>query len=416
MTASTAVEAAVQTLPAREASSRRKLALFALLFFVLAGVSSVQRFGQRENEYAKATSDSDFYIDMAHVFLGDAPAFNGAHVEQAPHHYNRPLFAWMAGYLGRYLLHDNFRTAFSLIDLAGATLIAFVLFLWMRQALPGERFLWLPSVLFVTAFPQMDWGYHILSDTLGFATAFASAFYAAWLIRKTDENGSLKPALWMLHLAATAALASVAFLARETEWFAIITAGFLVAAWPASAQVRAKRGLVVATMLLGEIPRLLYARHFGLGGMPVWANAHMLVSPAYLMDWFVKTGVAFNFCWIAALGGVLAMRRRRDWDVPPWIVGWSIAGVLYMGAGYRVNSMDVSGYPLRLSFGVFPLVYWLVWRCFVEWVKPARASMAVIAFCVVEFLTNALGVAMDSAKGKITVIDLLHGGMHYLGR
>ena len=384
------------------------LALFALLFLAIACVSSLPRFGQRENEYATVTSDSDVYLDMAHVFLGDAPAFNPALIPGRPHHYGRPLLPFTAAYLSRYLLHDNLRAAFSVVDVLGATLVAFLLFVWMEQFAHGERFTWLPSVLFLTAFPQIDWGYHILTDTLGFATAFAAAFYAAWLIGKTDDSESMPASRWTLHLLSLAGLSSIAFLARETEWFAVITAGFVVVVSPAAARLRARRTLIVAALVAGEVPRFLYTRHFALGGVPVWSNAHMLVSPAYLLDWFVKTGVAFNFCWFAALGGAVAIWRKRDWTIPAVIVGWSIAGVLYMLDGYRVNSMDYSGFPPRLAFGVFPLVFWMVRRCFVDWVKPRWQTQAVVAFCVLHAATSFLGVALDGAKGRITILDLVH--------
>ena len=91
------------------AKPRMKMAWFAVLFFAIAAACSIPRFGQRENEALPAISDSDLFIDMAHVFAGDAPAFNPQYFRMEPHHYNRPLLAFLAGYLGKYLLHDKDR-------------------------------------------------------------------------------------------------------------------------------------------------------------------------------------------------------------------------------------------------------------------------------------------------------------------
>ena len=68
-----------------------------IAFLAIAAVCSVPRFGHRENELLPSVSDSDFFIDMARVFTGEAAAFNPRWVALAPHHYNRPLLSYLAG-------------------------------------------------------------------------------------------------------------------------------------------------------------------------------------------------------------------------------------------------------------------------------------------------------------------------------
>jgi hypothetical protein len=67
----------------------RRLSLV-LVFLLVALLSSIPRFGQRENEALPTISDSDLYLEMAHVFVGETPGFDPERLETWPHHYNRP--------------------------------------------------------------------------------------------------------------------------------------------------------------------------------------------------------------------------------------------------------------------------------------------------------------------------------------
>ena len=160
-------------------------------FLLVASLCALPRFGQRENEYAPDISDSDFYLDMARTFAGDQATFTPGNAAWQPHHYNRPLVPWLVGHLGKSCLRGNLRATFSLLDILAAAGIALMLKTAIERHRPAWRFTWLPSVLFLTGFPQLNWGYHLLTDTAGLATALLSALYAAWLIQRDQREAGL---------------------------------------------------------------------------------------------------------------------------------------------------------------------------------------------------------------------------------
>lgn len=374
---------------------------FALLFLAIGAICSLPRFGQRENERLPTTSDSDFYIDMAHVFAGQAARFNPEYVKIGPHHYNRPLLSFLAGHLAKALPGNNLRAAFSLVDLVSIVLAALLLMEMVTVFKPDTRLAWLPAVLLLSGFPQLNWGYHILSDTVGLATGFLTACYAAWLVRRTDA-----PAVWpweklLPHLALLFVFASLAFLARETAWLAVITTGWL-------AFVRRKRpgfvklqlvGILLA-VLLGKLPHTWYASHFQVTGVPFQQTFASLLNWRYLLDFAVKSAVCFNLSWLAA-AAALRLRPR----VPDFIIGWTIASLLYIAAGYVANNVMLIGYPLRLFYALFPLVFFLIGDLLEKRISPPKLTIAAIGFCVFQAAINFAGVMLDPAQGKITALD-----------
>src|SRR5688572_1871976 len=104
----------------RARGPRRAGTIVALL--VLATACSLFRFGQRENE-TQPLSDSDVYLDMARVFAGEEARFDPALRDpayEASHHYTRPALPFAAGLLGRYLLGERYRAAFSVVNILAA--------------------------------------------------------------------------------------------------------------------------------------------------------------------------------------------------------------------------------------------------------------------------------------------------------
>jgi len=83
--------------PERRSLSSISLARAFSVFLLLAALCSIPRFGQRENEYFPAVSDSDLYLEMARVFAGQAQGFTAEWVASQPHHYNRPCFRFLPG-------------------------------------------------------------------------------------------------------------------------------------------------------------------------------------------------------------------------------------------------------------------------------------------------------------------------------
>src|SRR5712691_2919821 len=106
------------------ASNPTKLLYLSLCFLGVAALCSIPRFGQRENEALPMVSDSDYFIDMARVFVGDEENFNSDYVRFGAHHYNRPLLSLIAGYVGKYLLKGGVRAAFSFVQIVAAALTA----------------------------------------------------------------------------------------------------------------------------------------------------------------------------------------------------------------------------------------------------------------------------------------------------
>jgi hypothetical protein len=381
-----------------------KTALFALMFLLLSALASIPRFGQRENEHSPEVSDSDLYIEMARVFTGEMKQFTPDYVVWQPHHYNRPLLPFLAGHLGKDLLGGNLRAAFSLINIIAAAAVALFLKQIIRRHRSEWRLSWLPSALFLTGFPQLNWGYHIFTDTIGYATALATAFYASWLIEQVRETPQRSKRFWTLHLALLFMNASLAFLARETAWFAVIAAVWLAAGRRhARREQLIKLGLILVVLVLGKLPHLAYSHAYGVTGVPMKSSLGALLNWSYLFDFTVKTAVCFNLAWVLAVWGFL---RAGDRSVPSLIAGWSVAAVLYIGAGYYVNKIQLIGYPPRLSYALFPLVYYWVTALLERRASDRRRVPAAIAFFLVQYGINLLGLFLDPGRPGIKATDV----------
>lgn len=368
----------------------------AVLFAVLALAASIPRFGQREND-ASLLSDSDYYLDMAAVAAGKAafdlawssPDYFGAH------HYSRPLLPYLAGTLGRVV---PVRAAFSLLDVVAAWGAAFVFFVFLGRAAPRLRHPWLPPALFLTGFPQVDWGYHILTDTVGLATAFGAAV-AAWAVLERDD-GPPKP----LALLGLFALQSAAFLARETGWMVPIAVGWLLVERRRRGRAAGPVVAVVAVLVLAALPHALYLRAMGLRRIHIPLAVSAWVDPGYGLDFAVKSAVAFHLLWPLAALGLRAPRRPA---VPGLLVGWSLAALAYMAAGYAHNSLAGIGYPLRLTWALFPAVLYLA-ACALERIADARrARTAAVALLAANAAVALAGTLLDRGESGVTVPALL---------
>ncbi len=379
--------------------------LLAVVFLAVAIVSSWPRFGQKENEESPAPPvDSEIFLDMARVFNGNAVAFNPELVKFAPHHYNRPLVSYLAGFLGKYALGGNLRAAFSVVNILGATAAGMAFMLLIRGLQPGWRWYWLPSVLFLTAFPQMDWGYHILSDGLGMSTAVLLAVGGAGLIGRMERE-KLNGVRWILATIGLGLMSSLAFLARETAWLGVITIGWMI--WRRRSAPRillGKFAVVFLLVLLGKVPHSIYSHHFHLAGVPFENTLSNLANWRYILDFLVKTGVCFNLAWLIVLAARFQGLGR---SMPDFFQGWTLAAFLYMGAGYLVNNFNACSYPLRLSFALFPWIFFCVAEFF-ENAALANRWKAVIGYVILQCAINFFGVFLDGGQGKITVLDFFH--------
>jgi hypothetical protein len=385
-------------------SAPRRTALFVILFLLLSAFASIPRFGERENEHSPGVSDSDLYIEMARVFTGELKQFTKDYVAWQPHHYNRPCLPFLAGYFGKFLLGGNLRAAFSLINIVAATVVALLLMKVVQRHRPEWQLSWLPSVLFLTGFPQLNWGYHIFTDTLGYATALSTACYAAWLIEQIGQTAPWNKSALSLHLTLLFASSSVAFLTRETAWFAVITAIWLVAKCPRVPHDLLKQGLIPFVLVLGKLPHVVYAYAYAVSGVPLKSSLSALLNWPYLFDFTVKTAVCFNLAWLLAVWGFLRAGGR---SVPPLFTGWSVAALFYIGAGYYVNKIHLIGYPLRMSYALFPSVYYGVTALLEKRLSEQRRVPVAIAFFLVQYGINLVGLFLDPGRPGIKAADVL---------
>jgi len=375
---------------------------------LLAIASAYPRFGQRENEGSEL-SDSDYYLDMVVVFSGEAPEFDP--VYSAPghpgsKHYARPLLSLLATQL-RAVTGMEARAAFSAIAVAGAWAIAAGLYLLLATARPEMHLVWLPSALFLTGFPQVNWGYHILSDTLGYATAFLAALFAWGVLR---WHRAAEPRLWSLGvigaLLGLFALQTAAFLTRETGWFTPVIVVGLVAMgrrWRSDLPIAAA---MMLALLLAKLPHVWYVGAHGLEPLQIPFAPALWFDPLYALDFLVKSFVAFHVAWVLFF---LGLKRFGLAPVPDLALAWGLAGLLYITAGYTHNSLEGIGYPLRLTYALFPVVYILSAQALASrFVRPARRLSAAVLLVLANAAAAFTGVALDPGR-SVAVAPLASG-------
>jgi hypothetical protein len=373
------------------------------LFALLAIAASLPRFGERENP-AAALSDSDYYLDMAGVAAGERPAFDAEWSDPGyfgAHHYGRPLAPFLAGTLARALPVAPAH-AFSVLAVLAAWAVAVALHRLLVHTAPGLRIAWLPSALFLTGFPQMNWGYHVLTDTVGYATAFLSAVAAGAAIER-DQDRRLP-----LALLGVFALQALAFLARETAWMVPVAVAWTVLVRWRAGEPLGRGAAVLGAVLLAAVPHQLYLRALGLRGIAIPFTPAAWLDGAYLLDFVVKSALAFHLLWLLALVG---WRTRERAPVPAVLVGWTLAALAYMAAGYAHNTLGEGGigYPLRLTWALFPAVLLLVaWG--VEGLAraaPRRVRAAALAVLVLNAGVALAGTLLDRGATGVTVPALM---------
>jgi hypothetical protein len=122
----------------------------------------------------------------------------------------------------------------------------------------------------------------------------------------------------------------------------------------------------------------------------------------YLLDFIVKAAVCFNLSWLVAGA---ALRLKPPLQVPDFITGWTIGGLLYIGAGYVGNNLMTVGYPMRMIYVVFPLVYFLAATFLERRVASSKLLAVALGYWLLQTGINWVGVLLDPGKGKITALD-----------
>ena len=78
-----------------------------------------------------------------------------------------------------------------------------------------------------------------------------------------------------------------------------------------------------------------------------------------------------------------------------------------MAAGYAVNSLDQGvGYPMRMTYILFPMVYYWVTRAFNE-----TRLVWIVVFCMLCLCIGLLGLSMDPGHQNVTILNIFEDFM-----
>jgi hypothetical protein len=259
--------------------------------------------------------------------------------------------------------------------------------------------------LFLAGFPQLNWGYHLLTDTAGIATALLGALYAAYLM-----SANLHGRFLAGHLGGLFVCAAVAFLTRETGWLTVITAVWV--AGPVllhgTREGRTKACLIVLTLLAGKLPHSFYEHAHHVATPALHVTTLFKWNPKYWFDVAVKGGVCFHIVWLLMGWRLWRAWRNKPLPLPPaWMIGWALGCGLYMAAAYSYNDVTVVGYPMRIAYSVFPLIYFWVEELFESDAISWRPGLLAALLCVAQVGIGLIGVYLDPGTPKVTAPGLV---------
>jgi uncharacterized membrane protein len=197
----------------------------------------------------------------------------------------------------------------------------------------------------------------------------------------------------------------MAMLARETGWVSL-TAGVLIISRYGliCPRLRVMLWMPALAMLMAILPLRLY---IGLMKIPptVGLSFANLLDMRLMMDFVVKSGVAFHIWWLVALAGLAIACRSRE--LPPYpVVAWTAGALLYMGAGLLVNRFAALGYPLRMTYSLFPLVFFLGSRTLQIQFWNRYRGMPICALTALWCLVSVAGVLLDPGTAGIQYSDV----------
>jgi hypothetical protein len=208
-----------------------------------------------------------------------------------------------------------------------------------------------------------------------------------------------------VELAALFVISALAFLARETAWIAVVTTAWLVFTRRGQWNTHwSGFGFILLALIAGKVPHIIYAHVWQVTGVPLHPTLGDLLDPRHLMDFTIKTAVCFNIAWILALAAFI--KRKRD-PISPFIVGWTGAAMLYMGAGYLANSQAGIGYPLRMSYSLFPLIFIFAGEFFERFQAGSKRLLSTIGYCLLQYGINLTGVFLDPGRSHFRTTDVL---------
>jgi hypothetical protein len=78
-----------------------------------------------------------------------------------------------------------------------------------------------------------------------------------------------------------------------------------------------------------------------------------------------------------------------------------------MAAAYSYNDVTVVGYPMRIAYSVFPLIYFWVEELFESDAISWRPGLLAALLCVAQVGIGLIGVYLDPGTPKVTAPGLV---------
>ena len=206
------------------------------------------------------------------------------------------------------------------------------------------------------------------------------------------------------------ACSAIAFLARETGWLAVITALWAAGSvfGKASFRNRIRLGLILLALLAGTIPHSIYAHAHAVHTPPLYVASLFKWNPKYWLDVFVKGGFCFHIVWLLVAWRLWRAVRERRLAMPPsWMMGWTLGCGLYMTAAYAANDVTSTGYPMRIAYSLFPLIYLWVEELFESGAIQWRPHLLAVLLCVAQLGIGLTGILLDPGTRAVTAPGLM---------
>jgi hypothetical protein len=159
--------------------------------------------------------------------------------------------------------------------------------------------------------------------------------------------------------------------------------------------------LLFSVFIIAKIPHSIYAQIYNTHIPKISFVFSALIKPKYILDSLVKLGLAFNISWLIFVPAIYYLKKGKLTNVHEFIIGWTLAALGYIAAGYLHNSTLTFGYPLRMFFSLFPLFYLFVIELFEKKFSPSKIVYILGLFFIFHVSISVFGVLLDS--GSVTV-------------
>jgi predicted benzoate:H+ symporter BenE len=201
-------------------------------------------------------------------------------------------------------------------------------------------------------------------------------------------------------------LQSLAFFAREIAWAAVIVAAyFFLKHLVTNKKVSYFHIITIISLILAKSFHQIYCHKYQLSPPELhFLRFSELFNYKYLLDFFIKSGFAFNIAWPCVFIYFFKFRLNGLKTIPDIFIAWTIAAVLYIGAAYSHNYFDVYGYPLRISYALFPLIFLFTTQTLTSF---KHKKIIITCYLVLSVLINITGVLLDPNTANVTYENVL---------